>query len=255
MKSTIDSSQIPKSKADIFPDDQDLQSNGQDDEETLSLRDLPITVNSDHRTAITTNHGRQSSSSSSSDSFFEFSTNVDDTSDVTSSTADDVILDGHLLPFAPPPPRLPRRSLSLSSAVTQSESDTNSAVNRSSNGEFRPSRSLNCRKLRRSDGSAKADDTTSLLYSRSLSGNSRGNSSPWYHWLIFGLPVRIPAEIEMKDIKNRQTRRKIPPSRFFSGDRSSSSSSSASWRVLSVLSCKNHSSVDVLNTPPIFRQV
>ncbi|KAJ8439577.1 hypothetical protein Cgig2_024164 [Carnegiea gigantea] len=206
-----------------------------DQEESLSLRDLPLTP-PHSSTAIdpppTVNH---SCRSSASDFYFEFLVNHDD---FVTSPADDVIFGGRLLPFAPPPPR---RSLSLSSVCRRSDSllrtESKPQLTQSA---IRPSRSLNCRK-----SSSKAE-----LLPRNSSNSCRGFNSdhyktaaglkpPWY-WLVLGLPARIPAEMELKDIKSRQIRRSISPAGSFSGDRCSS----ASWRILSVLSCKSHASVD-----------
>ncbi|XP_021724935.1 uncharacterized protein LOC110692251 [Chenopodium quinoa] len=230
--------------------------------DNLSLRDLPIANSSSplpqHNTA-TINHSRHSSTSSSSDPtsdfFFEFLINNDD--DLITSTADDVIFHGRLLPYIPPP--RPRRSLSLSSAAARltrpqlNESSSLSPPN--SFPSIRPSRSLNYRKLRRNRSNTKPK--TEAINRSSCNGNTRFNSDkspaklPWYWALVFGLP-KIPAEMELKDIKNRQFRRNSTPppppsSRFFSGDRSCSS---ASWKLLNVLSCKSHATVDVSNTAP-----
>ncbi|KAK9715512.1 hypothetical protein RND81_06G169900 [Saponaria officinalis] len=265
MNSTVDQFPKPKSTADILHDDHQLQSDGHQEVGTLSLGDLPITaatttaLSSSHSsTAVDFQHSTTNHSRPSSDSFFEFLTGVDHNSD---AAAYDVIVDGRILPYASPlpPPQVvrPRRSFSFSSAATRTESN----LPRSSAAVIRPSRSLNCRKMRQID-TKNEETTSSLLYSRSSSSNSSGSSrcrnnnsaniikSPWYNWLNFGASMRNPAEIQLKDLKFRQTRRNIPPPRFYSGDRSNNSP--ASWRVLSVLSCKSHNSVDVMNTPPIF---
>uniref|UniRef100_A0A803MPL7 Retrovirus-related Pol polyprotein from transposon TNT 1-94 n=1 Tax=Chenopodium quinoa TaxID=63459 RepID=A0A803MPL7_CHEQI len=189
------------------------------------------------------------------DKRIKFLINNDD--DLITSTADDVIFHGRLLPYIPPP--RPRRSLSLSSAAARltrpqlNESSSLSPPN--SFPSIRPSRSLNYRKLRRNRSNTKPK--TEAINRSSCNGNTRFNSDkspaklPWYWALVFGLP-KIPAEMELKDIKNRQFRRNSTPppppsSRFFSGDRSCSS---ASWKLLNVLSCKSHATVDVSNTAP-----
>ncbi|XP_021723687.1 uncharacterized protein LOC110691059 [Chenopodium quinoa] len=233
----------------------------------LSLRDLPITAidsSSPHlqhntTTAATINHSRHSSTSDpTSDFFFEFLINNDD--DLITSTGDDVIFHGRLLPYTPPP--RPRRSLSLSSAAARltrphqlNESSSSSLSPPKALPSIRPSRSLNYRKLRRNRSNTKPKNET--MNRTSCNGNTRFNSDkspaklPWYWALVFGLP-KIPAEMELKDIKNRQFRRNSTPppppsSSFFSGDRSCSS---ASWKLLNVLSCKSHVTVDVSNTAP-----
>ncbi|KNA06284.1 hypothetical protein SOVF_182600 [Spinacia oleracea] len=252
-------------------EDQQQLLNYYDDQQldNLSLRDLPVAVvdppppqqNATTASVVAAeNHSRRSSASSSSDPtsdfFFEFLINNDD--DLVTSTADDVIFCGRLLPYAPPPTR---RSLSLSSAaarltrpqLTESPSETLPS-------SIRPSRSLNYRKLRRNRSNAKPKTE---VFNRSLwsnkNNNSRNNNSdkspvklPWYSALVFGLP-KVPAEMELRDIKNRQFRRNSIPSvsstssRLISGDRNCSS---ASWKLLNVLSCKSHVTVDVSNTAP-----
>lgn len=212
-----------------------------DQEESLSLRDLPLTP--PHApTAVdpptTVNH---SCRSSSSNFYFEFVVNHDD---FVTSPADDVIFGGRLLPFVPPPPR---RSLSLSSACRRSDSllPTESKPQLTQSA-IRPSRSLNCRK---SSSKAEILPRNSSNSCRSFNSDhyktAAGLKPPWY-WLVLGLPARIPAEMELKDIKSRKIRRSISPAGSFSGDRCSS----ASWRILSVLSCKSHASVDVRTTTP-----
>lgn len=243
-----------RSTAEDEPGDQDQD---QDQDEALSLRDLPLTssrsstaVDLDHHHTTTTsssaNHSRRSSSDPTADFFFEFLVSRDDDDHLVTSPADDVIFRGRLLPYFNPPP--PRRSLSLSSAAARA-----ALIGRPRRPEtqtIRPSRSLDCRKLRR-NSSSKAE-----IFSRNSSNNSRNTNSdpkttlPWY-WLVFGLPVRVPAEMDLKDIKSRQFRRNIPPASLFSGESerfSGGRRSSASWRLLSVLSCKSHASVDVMKT-------
>uniref|UniRef100_A0A7C9A8Z8 Uncharacterized protein n=1 Tax=Opuntia streptacantha TaxID=393608 RepID=A0A7C9A8Z8_OPUST len=216
-----------------------------DQEESLSLRDLPLT-RPYSSTAVdpppTVNHSRRSSAS---DFYFEFRVNHDD---FVASPADDVIFGGRLLPFAPPPPR---RSLSFSSACRCSDSLLlNESKPQLTQSAIRPSRSLTCRKVRK-NSSSKAELLTRNSSNSCRSFNSdhykaaAGIKPPWY-WLVLGLPAKIPAEMELKDIKSRQVRRNISPTGSFSGDRCSS----ASWRILSVLSCKSHASIDVRKTAP-----
>ncbi|CAO2841758.1 unnamed protein product [Amaranthus hypochondriacus] len=221
------------------------------DDESLSLRDLP-TTNPFDQNNFSVNHSRRSSTSSSSDPtsdfFFEFLINNDD--DLITA-ADDVILHGRLLPFAPP--HRPRRSLSLSSTLTRPPLAESSAE---SLPAIRPSRSLDYRKLHRNKFNPKPKSKTELFHRFSKNSNTNHNrcnsdkiptKSSWY-WLLFGLPVKIQAEMELKDIKNRQFRRNSTPEKLYSGNQSCCSS--ASWRFLNVLSCKSHAAVDVTSTAP-----
>lgn len=262
MQTTINSPFIPKPSQ--LHEDHHLHLLQDDDHqhlESLSLRDLPLTSADDshplrQQQSAKINHSRRRSSSSScsdptSDFFFEFLINHDD--DLITSSADDVIFHGRLLPFTPPPPR---RSLSLSSIAARL---TRSQLTESSSPPaIRPSRSLNYRKLHRKHKQKnekkkklRRNSNPSKNNSGYIDNNNNNNSEkiipaklPWY-LIAFGLPVKIPAEMELKDIRNRQFRR-----RLFSDDRNNSCSSSASWRLLSVLSCKSHATVDVSNKAP-----
>ncbi|XP_057545511.1 uncharacterized protein LOC130824492 [Amaranthus tricolor] len=220
------------------------------DDESISLRDLPITAIVEHvpHKNASVNHSRRSSASSSSDPtsdfFFEILINNDDDLIIA---ADDVIFHGRLLPFAPPPPR---RSLSLPSASTRSpltESSTDSLP------AIRPSRSLNCRKSHRNRSNPKPKSKTDLIRRFSSRNENRSNFNkipakfPWY-WLVFGLPVKIQAEMELKDIQNRKFRRNSMSEKMYTSNQSCCSS--ASWKFLNVLSCKSHATVDVMNTAP-----
>ncbi|GAB4838235.1 hypothetical protein Ancab_027766 [Ancistrocladus abbreviatus] len=128
---------------------------------------------------------------------------------------------------------------------------------------MRPSRSLNYRRLRRTSSTPNTD--SSSAFNRNLSNRSvrrsikplsEGSSNseqeaklPWY-WLKFGL-IKFPTEMELKDIRYRQ-QRKTPSTLFPPVDKlpdhhhhHRSGWKDSSWRLISVLSCKNHESVAI----------
>ncbi|GMH23264.1 hypothetical protein Nepgr_025107 [Nepenthes gracilis] len=246
-----------------------------DAEEALSLSDFPLTA-----TAAVEHHG-STANQDAADQFFEFLTNLSSGASVEGCcSADDVIFCGRLLPFVPnSSPRFPARTVSCSSHLLCTPTDSsNSARIQTRRSEslnlsksktlsaktqrfmMRPSRSLDYRKLHRSNSTLKTD--SSALDRNLLNKSSRGSKSdfsnsdhkapklPWY-WLMSGL-VRFPIEMELKDIKNRQLRRN--PSALFPADSDRISDhrtgqkKDSSWRLLSVLSCKNHASVGVAGT-------
>ncbi|KAK9274621.1 hypothetical protein L1049_021871 [Liquidambar formosana] len=230
-------------------------------EEALSLCDFPIDKDDTSCFKEFTQSDRRSSSEPPD--FFEF------LGDLSSEMcpADDIIFCGKLVPFKHPSPTpthnnttattttttttkdhqkhtaFRRRSESLSEAQTPRSNSTKNRLMRSS-------RSLDYRKLHRSSSSEPESD-------RNLSGKSFGKAdistpkvpkSPWY-LLMFGM-VKLPPEMELRDIKNRQVRQNpaslIPA--VESGRKAAvnrSGGKGGSWGLLKVLSCKDPASVAV----------
>lgn len=146
------------------------------------------------------------------------------------SSAEDIIFRGRLVPFRelPPPPgnsfpSLRRRSESLSAIQSGSAYSAAEAV------VMRASRSLDYQRLRRCDGASAADKA-------SPSPKKPPARLRWPAMLMFGA-VKVPAEMELGDIKSRQARRRNSSAAVASGG--------ASWRLLKALSCKDHASVAV----------
>ncbi|KAF7838045.1 putative histone H19 [Senna tora] len=212
---------------------------------------------------------RRSSLSEAAD-FFEF---FNDTS-FDMCPADDIIFCGKLVPFklhdadqlSPPkkdpkknkPPAHRRRSESLSklqSAVTRSNSA--STCGNSRRFMMRNSRSLDYRRLHRTSSSSVV--STAPEIERNPSAMSAVQSEivvkkamkpRWWYSLMFGV-VKVPPEMELNDIKNRQFRRNASTAMFPMTDGGGkvavnrSSGEKVSWKILKALSCKDYTSVSV----------
>lgn len=224
----------------------------EEEEEALSLRDLPLNVEKHNSTATTTTTKDHREPSTE---LFEFLTST--SYDV--SPAENIIFGGKLIPLnhqntllSPPEyisPRIRARSESLS-AIQGSKLNrpSNSTVaHRDNAGPMRTSRSLDYRKLSRgpttghSTPEYSSPAKTTAKPETASSGSGKSVRPRWYV-IMFGM-VKFPPEIELKDIKSRQTRRNIPPVMFPSpanrrSCRSRSPSPSPSWRFLNALSCK-----------------
>ncbi|XP_010433012.1 PREDICTED: uncharacterized protein LOC104717175 [Camelina sativa] len=227
-------------------------------EEALSLRDLPLNAENINPTAtpITTEEHREPSTE-----LFEFLTST--SYDV--SPAENIIFGGKLIPlnyqnalFSPPEhisPRIRARSESLSAIQGHklNRPGSNTVARLDNAGPMRTSRSLDYRKLSRGPNTVHSPPTSSspaknTVKAETASSGSGKSVKPrrWYV-IMFGM-VKFPPEIELKDIKNRQSRRNIPPVIFPSptnrkSRRSRSPSPSPSWRFLNALSCKEPRSV------------
>lgn len=241
---------------------------GEEDEEALSLCDLPLDHNVTNKYNslhdMSSKQSRRSSLSEATD-FFEFFN--DTTSDMC--PADDIIFCGKLVPFKDTDqsphmkpvkdPNKPlahrRRSESLSglqSAVTRSNSSSTCGTSR--RFMMRNSRSLDYRRLHRSPSSV-------ILPAPEIERNPSSRSvvqpeivvkkvmKPRWYSLMFGV-VRVPQEMELSDIKNRQFRRNPSTTLFPTTDGDGKlavnrSSDKVSWKILKALSCKDYTSVSV----------
>ncbi|KAF9613889.1 hypothetical protein IFM89_012437 [Coptis chinensis] len=240
--------------------DHEFQEDSEADE-ALSFCDLPLSGeycvdNSDSKQ----NHDLQTSRDQE---LFEFFNAV---STGTLSSAEDIVFCGKVFPYRSPPlsnitnkttqciedqrldiPRksfLHRKSGSLND-VQRSQSSTKERLTRST-------KSLDYGKLHR-NSSSKLTRTDSLVQSdeRISSGTCFGkckfseqrtpSARPRRRVLMFGL-VKAPTEMELKDIRNRQSRR-MPSPLFpaFDGEETVSVKrvgGKGTWRLLRVLSCK-----------------
>ncbi|XP_028775384.1 uncharacterized protein LOC114732252 [Neltuma alba] len=241
----------------------------EEEEEALSLCDLPLNHDVTKRCSGVevddTASSRQSRRSSLSEAmdFFEFFN--DATSDMRS--ADDIVFCGKLFKDtdrSPPksnmkdlsrPPVYRRRSESLStlqSGVTRSNSATTCGNSRRL--MMRNSRSLDYRRLHRSSSSivmpaAEIERNPSVRSAVHSDIVVKKSIKPRWFFLFFGI-VRVPSEMELRDIKNRQFRRNPSTTMFPTSDGSGKlavnrSSSKVSWKILKALSCKDHTSVSV----------
>ncbi|KAL0891286.1 hypothetical protein Bca101_015269 [Brassica carinata] len=227
------------------------QEEDEDKEETLSLRDLPLLnpqkPSSTATTTTTEDHGEPSTEP------FEFSTST--SYDV--SPAENIIYRGRIIPlnyqnalFSPPEhisPRIRTRSESLSAIQGN---NINRPLAHDNVGPMRTSRSLDDRKLTRrlttvhpppgKVSSAKKTETVP-------SGSGKSVRPRWYVFM-FGM-VKFPPEIELRNIKSRQTRRNVLPPVMFPSHpdrisrRTQATSPSPSWRFLNALSCREPTSV------------
>ncbi|CAL0325573.1 unnamed protein product [Lupinus luteus] len=228
-----------------------------DHEEALSLCDLSLNQN----TSSKLNNLKDKSFKKimvsplhDSTELFEFFNGFTITSDMC--PADDIISCGKLLPLIDkdkntltetkkPPPILRRRSESLSSL-----NRSNSVKTSSRRFMMRNSRSLNYQRL---------DDVISpvLEYDRSFSTRSvviseKKALKPRWYSNMFGT-IKVPHEMKLNDIKNRQVRRNPSTTMFPVPDSSGVNrfSGKVSWRIVKALSCKDPSSVTVTTSLPM----
>ncbi|CAK8564152.1 unnamed protein product [Lathyrus sativus] len=153
-------------------------------------------------------------------------------------------------------PQLHRRRSGSVSAVIRSSSVSNFGGGSNSNRfMMRNSRSLNYYKLREHSSSfpiSKAPEVvrdSSVRSVASSEGVAKKAMKPRWYSLVFG-KMKVPPEMELNDIKNRQVRRISSKSMFLSSDSGENlnvnrSSGKVSWKILKALSCKDHNSVSV----------
>ncbi|XP_050217920.1 uncharacterized protein LOC126668786 [Mercurialis annua] len=225
----------------------DFHEDDNEEEEALSLCDLPLQYPIKTAPEMASNHTRRSSSEQPSDQLFEFFSNF--SSEMCS--AEDIIFCGKLIPFrdASPPPQPDKRRISFRRR-SESLSGLNSTVSRS-NTMMRSSRSLDYRKLDRFSSSKTSSDSEILMDRNSSSkSTARTVAKPRWYVLMFGV-VKPPKGMELRDIKSRQVRGNysnvmLPPSAVDSGKKPpAGKSSSSSCKLLKVLSCRDPASVAV----------
>jgi hypothetical protein len=248
--------------------DDDVESQGEE-EEALSLCDLPLNENSEslNDMSFKRNILRPSSLTDSSDFFSGFSSSS--SSDMC--PADDIIFCGKLVPFKETinddlrgenlnvelsKSRLNRRRSESVSFVTRSNSVSNfgGGGGGSSRQLMRNSRSLNYCRLRESSNfvtskAPEVDRNSSVRSVASSEGVAKKVMKPRWYSLMFG-KMKVPPEMELNDIKNRQVRRNPSKSMFPASDSGENlalnrSSGKVSWKILKALSCKDHNSVAV----------
>ncbi|KAF8091706.1 hypothetical protein N665_0438s0034 [Sinapis alba] len=227
----------------------------EDKEETLSLSDLPL-LNDNKPSSIATTTTTEDHGEPSTEPFeFLTSTSYDDV-----SPAENIIYRGRIIPlnyknalFSPPEhisPRIRTRSESLSAIQVN---NLNRPLTRDNVGPMRTSRSLDDRKLTRRLTTAhpppgKVSSGKSTGKTETVSSGSGKSVRPRWYVIMFGM-VKFPQEIELRNIKSRQTRLNVPPVMFPShpdhrlSRRTQATSPSPSWRFLNALSCKEPTSV------------
>ncbi|WCJ42339.1 hypothetical protein M5689_023154 [Euphorbia peplus] len=228
------------------------QHDDEEQEEALSLCDLPLNDDDDEQMehSGTDIHSRRSSEPPE---FFEFFNNL--TSEM--SSAEDIIFHGKLVPFKHQTTHLSdqnqenglsiirRRSESLSGLQQYSSVCGSNSINNTKFMMMRSSRSLDYRRLERFSSSKTSSSESEGSIDRNSSSGSVGRCEsvkrtvkPRWYVLMFGV-VKPPAEMELSDIKSRQFRRnfsKKPPPAV---------SKSSSYKLLKVLSCRDNTSVAV----------
>ncbi|KAL1371987.1 hypothetical protein HN51_002159 [Arachis hypogaea] len=247
----------------------------EEEEEALSLCDMPLNQNSRSAskcnsmddasfTKILRRSPPSSSSMTDTTELFEFFSGFSSSSSSDMCPADDIIFCGKLVPFknrqgptqnhmrnqdvveTKKPPLRRRRSESLSSVVTRS----NSVTTGSRRFMMRNSRSLDYRRLHEHSSSAisQVPEVDRNLSSRSVAevATAKKAMKPRWYSLVFGT-MRVPPEMELSDMKNRQVRRNSSGTMFPAMDSGAANRSSGkvSWKILKALSCKDHSSVAV----------
>ncbi|XP_010525729.1 PREDICTED: uncharacterized protein LOC104803497 [Tarenaya hassleriana] len=235
----------------------------EEEEEALSLRDLPLKADQTSATSASDNQDPP-------EEFFEFLSSA--TCDV--SPAENIIFRGKLIPLNDQNTLCPDNVRTNTSPRVRIRSESLPALqghrmNRSTSSPrvTRNSRSLDYRKLtcvssigkfsppeqdrkfpvKGSSPEIPKSSEAPLKISETAPFSGKSVRPRWY-MIMFGM-VKFPPEIELRDIKIRQTRRNITPVIFpspcdrRSGKFPSSSSPSSSWRFLKALSCKEPTSV------------
>ncbi|KAK1316803.1 hypothetical protein QJS10_CPA05g02343 [Acorus calamus] len=175
---------------------------------------MAATLDHDHNTTTTT--------------LFEFDS--DSTSEMCA--AEDVFLRGRLLPYRPPQTteeEQPKPTTHHGKTESFDESNRGSAKGRFLKGGSSSS-SLEYRKLRRARSERPPPPASA--------------AKPNWYWIVFG-SVKLPGEMEMRDIRSRQRRRQPPPPPPLSleGRKTASGKSGSGWRLLKSLSCKGHDDI------------
>ncbi|WOK92672.1 hypothetical protein Cni_G01363 [Canna indica] len=153
--------------------------------------------------------------------------------------ADDIFLAGKILPFgAPPPP--PKRAETSGDLRWKPEPPAAAAQ-----GPDRLRRlwsggpKTGYRRMRRVSD---CDDGKALLEKAPPQVSARQQRPRWYLWVLGS--VRLPATMDMSDIKNRQ-RRKI-----LAAETGNDLNGGGSWKLLRSLSCRGLESATVVTVPP-----
>ncbi|CAK9137969.1 unnamed protein product [Ilex paraguariensis] len=232
----------------------------EEEEETLSLSNLPLATHEPNAKDFSRLKERRSSSQPTD--FFEFFSDLN----AEMSHAEDIIFCGKLIPLQEqslpnithkPPTGEDRKPQSFCRRRSESspELKTSSSTSRSNSTktiQMRSSRSLDYQKLRRN--SSLSSDTSEIHRNSSVKRSEKFEFwgikllKPRWHALMFGL-VKFPPEMDLRDMKNRQFRRN-PGTMFTMPDAGKKvpvrrSDRKSSWGLLRVLGCVDHSSVEI----------
>lgn len=116
---------------------------------------------------------------------------------------------------------------------------------------MRNSKSLDYNRLRESSN-PEVDRNSSARSGTLQEAASKKTTKPRWYSLMFGT-MKVPAEMELSDMKNRQVRRNASSTMFLAAEKmgGNRSTGKVSWRILKALSCKDHSSVAVTTSFPL----
>ncbi|KAE9602421.1 hypothetical protein Lal_00049699 [Lupinus albus] len=245
--------------------DSKLQLEEDDDrEEALSLCDLPLNQNStSKRNSLDDKSFKKTTESPLNDAteLFEFFNGFTITSDMC--PADDIISCGKLVPLMDKekdkfilteskksPQTLRVRSESLPSV---NRSNSVSTCNASRRSMMRNSRSLDYQRLH--DVVIPAPEYDRSFSTRNFVASEKKAMKPRWYSFMFGT-MKVPPEMELNDIKNRQVRRNPSTTMFPAADHGGNvdvnrCSGKVSWRILKALSCKDPRSVAVTTSFPM----
>lgn len=242
-----------------------VEDDDDDVEEALSLCDLPLNQNSSSKRNSLDDMSFKKIVPSSPlkdatelfDQFFNGFSFSSSSSDMC--PADDIISCGKLVPFfkdkdqMTTEPKKSRRSESLSAAVTRSNSVSTCTTGSHRRLMMRNSRSLDYRRLR--DVVSPVPEVDRNFSSRSVLPSEKRAMKPRWYSLMFGT-MKVPPEMELNDIKNRQVRRHPSTTMFPAVDSGGKvavnrCSGRVSWRILKALSCKDPSSVATTTSFPL----
>ena len=250
----------------IMKDSDDMESQEEEEEEreeALSLCDLPLNRNSRTPSLDDMSFKKILRPSSLPDHAGEIFNGFSSSSSSDMCPADDIIFCGKLVPFkAEEPlknfiveeeksPSRRRRSESLSS-VTRSNSVSTCTGSRQL--MMRNSKSLDHSRLRESSAPEVDRNSSTRSFVPAEAAAKKATKPRWYS-LMFGT-MKIPPEMELSDMKNRQVRRNPSSTMFLTADSGGKmavnrSHGKVSWRILKALSCKDHSSVAVTTSFPL----
>ncbi|TKY54574.1 hypothetical protein E2542_SST18986 [Spatholobus suberectus] len=252
-------------QAHIMKDSSYMESQEEEEQdEALSLCDLPLNRNSRAPSLDDTSFKKILRPTSLPDHASEIFNGFSSSSSSDMCPADDIIFCGKLVPFkAEQPPRnlavegeklsptRRRRSESLSS-VTRSNSVSTCTGSRRL--MMRNSKSLDYSRLRESSA-PDVDRNSSARSGTPPEAAAKKATKPRWYSLMFGT-MKVPPEMELSDMKNRQVRRNPSTTMFLAAESGGKvavnrSPGKVSWRILKALSCKDHSSVAVTTSFPL----
>ncbi|XP_047156520.1 uncharacterized protein LOC124827497 [Vigna umbellata] len=248
---------MEEKQTNIMKDAEYMESREEDEEEeqeeALSLCDLPLNPNSRTPSFDETSLKKILRPSSLHDNAAEIFNGFSSSSSSDMCPADDIIFCGKLLPLKSlvveedKSPARRRRSESLSS-VTRSNSVTCIGSRRLM---MRNSKSLDYNRLRESSN-PEVDRNSSARSGALQEAASKKATKPRWYSLMFGT-MKVPTEMELSDMKNRQVRRNASSTMFVAAEKvgGNRSPGKVSWRILKALSCKDHSSVAVTTSFPL----